>query len=143
MQVDADQLREFAAEFVSQRVAAQDQLLPLLHHISNRYGGVPDEAAAVAAEVLNLSVADVVGVISFYVDFHSDHGAQGVDVCCAEACQSMGADTLYDALASQTGAVLRRVYCLGNCAAAPSVRVGDRVIGRADVGRVAEEIAKP
>ena len=142
MQVDADQLREFAAEFVSQRVAAQDQLLPLLHHISNRYGGVPDETAAVAAGVLNLSVADVVGVISFYVDFHGDHGARVVDVCCAEACQSMGADALYDALASQAGAALRRVYCLGNCAAAPSVRVGDRVIGRADVGRVAEEIAK-
>ena len=143
MQVDADQLREFAAEFVSQHAAAQDQLLPLLHHIKGRFGGVPDEAAAVAADLLNLSVAEVVGVISFYADFHNHHGAQSVDVCCAEACQSMGADALYDALTSRAGAALRKVYCLGNCAAAPSVRVGDRVIGRADVHRVAQEIAKP
>ena len=141
MQVDADQLREFAAEFVSRRTATQEQLLPLLQDLAKRYGGVPHEAVKIAADLLNLSVAEVAGVISFYADFRTGNGPQNVEVCCAEACQALGAGGLYEVLAGQGGVSVRKVYCLGNCAAAPSARVGDKVIGRADVQRVMRELS--
>ena len=122
-------------------------LLPLLHAIQAEIGHVPETAVAAIAAGLNLSRADVHGVISFYHDFKTHPvGRHRVQICRAEACQSMGSRQL-EAHAKKTLAIdyhqttddgqvtLEPVYCLGNCACSPSVRVDDNVYARVDAQR--------
>jgi formate dehydrogenase subunit gamma len=117
-------------------------LLPILHAIQHALGYVPREVVAPVAHALNISRAEVTGVISFYHDYRSTPpGRHIVKVCRAEACQSMGADALV-AHAKQTlgvdfhqtrddGAVtLEPVFCLGNCALAPSITIDGCMHGR-------------
>jgi formate dehydrogenase subunit gamma len=125
-----------------------DALLPLLHQVQARLGHVPPEAVRLLADALNLSRAEVHGVASFYHDFHlaptADHVVQ---LCMAEACQSVGCRELaahaqttlgvdFDEATPDGRVQLKRVYCLGNCAAGPTVRVGDRVHGRVTTARL-------
>lgn len=128
-------------------------LLPVLHALQARLGFIPPDAVPVIARALNLSRAEVHGVISFYHDFHSEPGGRHrVQICRAEACQAVGAReleahacaTLGVALGETTadGAVtLDAVYCLGNCACGPSVRVGDSVYARVDAVKLDELLA--
>lgn len=117
-------------------------LLPILHGIQDRLGYIPTEAVAMIAEALNQSNAEIHGVISFYHQFRTTApGKHTVQICRAEACQSMGSRQL-EAHAKETLGIdfhqttedrtvsLEAVYCLGNCACAPSVRVNDDVVGR-------------
>jgi formate dehydrogenase subunit gamma len=93
----------------------------------------------VLAEELNLSRAEVHGVITFYHDFTAAPAAASVvRVCRAEACQALGAEDLYrDAGAICGGrADLRQVFCLGNCALGPSVELNGRLYGRVDAARL-------
>ena len=131
-----DQLRAFAVNWVAEHSAAAEQLLPLLHQVLQRCGEFPPATPAVIADALNLSPAEVAGVLSFYSDFADASSAPCVDVCGAEACQAVGANELYTSIASEPNVHVRKVYCLGNCAAGPSVRIINAIIGRADVGRV-------
>jgi formate dehydrogenase subunit gamma len=121
-----------------------DALLPILHDIQDVLGYVPDAAVPLIARALNLSRADVHGVITFYHHFRrTPPGRTVVQVCCAEACQARGADDLL-AQAEQLldcklhdtradGAVtLLPVYCLGLCASAPAMQVNERLHGRAN-----------
>ncbi|NVK41018.1 MAG: formate dehydrogenase subunit gamma [Oceanospirillaceae bacterium] len=117
-------------------------LLPILHAIQNRFGYIPSEAVAIIAESLQQTRAEVHGVISFYHHFRtSAPGSHTVQICRAEACQSMGARSLeahakeklgvdYHQTTSDREITLEAVYCLGNCSCAPSVRIGDRIHGR-------------
>ena len=117
-------------------------LLPILHAIQNRFGYIPSEAVAIIAESLQQTRAEVHGVISFYHHFRtSAPGSHTVQICRAEACQSMGARALeahakeklgvdYHQTTSDREITLEAVYCLGNCSCAPSVRIGDRIHGR-------------
>ena len=117
-------------------------LLPVLHAIQDRIGHVPPEAVPVIAKALNLSRAEVHGVISFYHHFRSSPaGRHLIRICRAEACQAMGADALMDharaalkiGLHETTidGAFsLEPVYCLGNCACSPAVMVDSDLHGR-------------
>ena len=129
---------------VGQYTQLPGALLPLLHAIQSDLGYVPDSAVPIIAKGLNLSRAEVHGVISFYHDFKTTPvGRHTVQVCRAEACQSMGSRQL-EAHAKQTlgidygettadGAVtLEPVYCLGNCACSPSVRIDDAIYARVD-----------
>lgn len=105
-------------------------LLPILHDIQDRLGHVPPEAVPEIAETLNLSRAEVHGVISYYHHFRSE-APQGavVQVCRAEACQACGSDALWAHAQRQTqgqGVALEPVYCLGLCATAPSVSINDQ-----------------
>lgn len=117
-------------------------MLLILHAIQDSLGYIPAESVSIIAEGLNQSSAEVYGVISFYHHFRTTpSGKHVVQICRAEACQSMGSRQL-ETHAKQTLAIdygqtttdqeisLEAVYCLGNCACAPSVRVGDEVIGR-------------
>lgn len=117
-------------------------LLPILHGIQDRLGYIPNEAVPMIGEALNQSRAEIHGVISFYHQFRTTApGKHTVQICRAEACQSMGSRQL-EAHAKETLGIdfhqttddrtvsLEAVYCLGNCACAPSVRVGDDVVGR-------------
>ena len=119
-------------------------LLPLLHAIQSELGYVPPASVGDIARALHLSRAEVHGVISFYHDFRSGPGGRHrVQVCAAEACQSMGGRSI-EARASELlgiefgettmdGSVsLDRVYCLGNCACAPSLRIDDAIYARVD-----------
>jgi formate dehydrogenase subunit gamma len=124
--------------------AEPGSLLPILHEVQAALGYIPPEAVPAIASGLNLSRAEVHGVISFYHDFRTAPGGrQRLQICRAEACQAVGAreleqhaiETLDVALGETTadGAVtLEAVFCLGNCACGPSVRIGDRIHARVD-----------
>ena len=128
-------------------------LLPLLQEVQAALGFVPPESVPGIAHALNLSRAEVHGVLSFYHDFRTAPGGRHtLQICRAEACQAVGAraleqratELLGTALGgtSDDGAVtLEPVYCLGNCACGPSVRVDDQVHGRVDAGKLEQLLA--
>ena len=122
-------------------------LLPILHAVQEAVGHVPKESVPVIAEALNLSLAEVHGVVSFYHYFRTEAGGRHVvHVCRAEACQAVGAVAL-EAHAKESlgvqfhgttadGAIrLEPVYCLGNCALGPSIMVDERLYGRMSAAR--------
>lgn len=125
-------------------------LLPLLHEIQTSFGHVPKERVPEIAKGMGLSRAEVHGVISFYHDFHDQpRGEITIHLCRAEACQAMGSRQLEvhvkDRLGIDFGEItadgrfsLEPVYCLGNCACSPSIRIGDDVIARVDADRFDE-----
>jgi formate dehydrogenase subunit gamma len=133
-----------AETIVRAHAALEGPLLPILHALNAEFGCVPDEATALIAEALNLSRAEVHGVISFYHDFHSaPRGRLVVKLCRAEACQAMGGREAAAALleklgldwggTSADGAVsIDPAYCLGLCATAPAALIGDAPAGRLD-----------
>ena len=129
-------------------------LLPVLHAVQGVFGYIPRDALPVIAQHLNLSRAEVHGVISFYHDFREEPAGRHVlKLCRAEACQAMGADRVAaharDALGigwhqtTPDGAVtLEPVFCLGLCACAPAALVDGRVLGRVDEARLDALIAE-
>lgn len=123
-------------------------LLPILHALNEEFGYIDEAAVALIARALNLSRAEVHGVVSFYHDFReAPPGAHVLKLCRAEACQSMGADALaVDARArlgigwGETTAdgrfTLEPVFCLGLCACAPAAMLDGKVIGALDRERL-------
>lgn len=117
-------------------------LLPILHAIQNRVGYIPTEAVSIIADALQQTRAEIHGVISFYHHFRTHSvGSHVVQVCRAEACQAMGGRALEAYVKQRLGVdyhetsrdnefTLEPVYCLGNCACAPSIRVDDNIHGR-------------
>jgi formate dehydrogenase subunit gamma len=117
-------------------------LLQVLHGIADRLGYIPSDAIGRVATALNLSRAEVYGVVTFYHDFRSEPpGRHVLELCRAEACQAMGSEVLAERLerrlgcefkqTSADGAItLEPVYCLGNCAAAPALLVDGQLRGR-------------
>lgn len=144
------------AEVVTDSVAALEgqrgALLPILHAIQETLGCVPREAVPVLAERLNLSRADVHGVVSFYHDFRAEPaGRTTVKICRAEACQAVGSGRLVDHVRDRYGMELGetrsdgaltvdQVFCLGNCALGPTVQVGARLHGRVDTAKLTDLI---
>jgi formate dehydrogenase subunit gamma len=122
--------------------SAPGPLLEVLHAVQNELGHVPPAAVPLIADGLNLSHAEVHGVISFYDHFRATPaGRCVVQICRAEACQAMNGEALADAARRRLGidfgetradgsASLQEVYCLGNCACAPSAVVAGRLQGR-------------
>jgi formate dehydrogenase subunit gamma len=137
---DESQLRRLATAHAGKPGA----LLPVLHAVQERFGYIPKQAVAVVADVLNLSRADVHGVVSFYHDFRSARpGRHVVKLCRAEACQAVGARALERHATATLGVgfgettadgaiTFEPVYCLGNCAAGPSMMVDGEPVGRVD-----------
>ena len=135
------------------RAAEPGALLPILHAIQDEIGYVPDAAVPLVAQALNLSRAEVHGVVTFYHFFRTKPaGKHTVYLCRAEACQSMGARALeeyarrkLDIDFHETTAdgrfSLEPVYCLGNCACSPAVMVDETVYGRVTTQRL-DEILK-
>ena len=112
--------------------AHRDQLgalLPVLHEVQEAFGFIPMEAVPAIAGALNLSRAEVHGVISFYHHFRQEApGRHVVRVCCAEACQAVGAEALAEhakARLAGSDVTLEPVYCLGLCACGPAVQVDE------------------
>lgn len=129
-------------------------LLPMLHAIQDEFGCVPDSAVPVIAQGLNLSRAEVHGVITFYHHFRQHPpGRHVVQVCRAEACQAVGAVALEAHVKQCLGVnfhettadgvvTLEAVYCLGNCAVGPSLRVDDDIVGRVTPARFDEIVSE-
>ncbi len=123
-------------------------LLPILHAVQDALGHVPEGAVAPIAAALNMTRADVHGVVSFYHHYRSaPPGAHLVQLCRAEACQSMGARALEAHARARLGLAagahdsadgrftLEPVYCLGNCALSPAMLVDGQLHGRVTPGR--------
>ncbi|MDR3469446.1 MAG: formate dehydrogenase subunit gamma [Xanthobacteraceae bacterium] len=133
-----------ALEIITEIKALDGATLPILHALQEAFGYVPEEAVALVAAQLNLSRADVYGVISFYHDFRRHPaGRHVVKLCGAEACQSMGGAELASCAERKLGirmgettadgrVTLEPVYCLGLCAVAPSAMVDGKLVGRLD-----------
>lgn len=125
-------------------------LLPLLHAVQAVLGHVPDEAVASIAHGLNLSRADVHGVLTFYHDFRRrSPGAHVVKLCRAEACKARGSDAIEQAAVELFGVemgatrsdalvTLEPVYCLGLCAVGPNALVDGRPVAKVDRKRLAD-----
>ncbi len=117
-------------------------LLPLLHAIQDRLGFIPPQAVTRIAKGLNLSKAEVHGVISYYHHFRSlPPGRHVVQICRAEACQACGSEDLVSWAQERLGCrpgetspdgafTLESVYCLGLCATSPAIQVNDRLYAR-------------
>ncbi|MFN2344753.1 MAG: NAD(P)H-dependent oxidoreductase subunit E [Dermatophilaceae bacterium] len=139
--------RAHAVRALAERHAAQrGPLLPILHDVVAEHGYVADEDIPVIADVLNLSRAEVHGVVSFYHDFRRTPPAEHqIRLCRAEACQSVGAEELYAsvraAYAEDDAVEVAEVFCLGNCALGPSGLVDGRLHGRLTVDGLAVALA--
>jgi formate dehydrogenase subunit gamma len=117
-------------------------LLPVLHEVVATHGFVHDDDLPVIADVLNLSRADVLGVVSFYHDFRrTPPSPHRVDLCRAEACQARGAEDTFAAAREQwagsSEVEVGEVFCLGNCALGPSGMLDGALHGRLTAERVA------
>ncbi len=113
-------------------------ILPCLQRIQHEFGYVTDEAIDAVTDFLNVSRAEVVGVVSYYHDLRRTPPADiVVDVCGAEACQAQGSRSLAaeidTAVKGAPDVEIRTVYCLGNCALGPAAMVNGRLIGRCDI----------
>jgi len=128
-----------AYEIVSSMKDLQGALLPVLHAIQEKIGFIPSETVRVIADELNLSRAEVHGVISFYHHFReSAPGKNVIQVCLAESCQAMGAESLLGHIQMTAGCgvhhttsngqvTLEPVYCLGLCAQSPAIMINDQL----------------
>jgi formate dehydrogenase subunit gamma len=129
-------------------------LLPMLHALQDEFGYISDLAFPLLADALNISRAEVVGVVRFYHDFKEQPGGRHVlKVCRAESCQSMGCDALIGHIERSLGIELggttndgaltiEPVYCLGNCALSPAAMLDDRLYGRLDNAKADRLIAR-
>lgn len=120
-------------------------LLPILHDVQHEFGYVAPELVPVIADALNLSRAEVHGVISFYHDFRATPATKPViKLCRAEACQARGVEALVPHFENDDRIEVETVYCLGLCASGPAAMVGERVFARLDkrsAARLIEEVA--
>ncbi len=153
----SDRANRSSTDAVAQAIAENRHLpgalLPSLHAIQDRLGFIPADAANRVADDLNLSHADVQGVISFYHDFRAaPPGRHVIKLCRAEACQAMGAHALEARLKARLGIdfgqttsdgaiTLEPVYCLGNCALSPALLVDSQLKGRVTSERLASLLA--
>ncbi|QZH75399.1 MAG: NAD(P)H-dependent oxidoreductase subunit E [Erythrobacter sp.] len=128
-------------EIVALHHHREGPLLPILNDVQAAFGCVDAEAEALIAKGLNLSRADVHGVVSFYHDYKPQADARPVvQVCRAEACKARGVEAIVAAAEAAAGARVKieTVYCLGLCSAGPAARTGDDLHIRLDAQSIAE-----
>jgi formate dehydrogenase subunit gamma len=135
-------------DVISTQLSLKGPLLPILHALQDAFGHVPQSAVSILANTLNISAAEVHGVVSFYHDFKdAPAGRHTVKICRAEACQAVGANELAQATLEKLGVAwhgttangavtIEPVYCLGLCACGPAAMIDDKVIGRVDAARM-------
>ncbi|TCV70904.1 formate dehydrogenase gamma subunit [Neorhizobium sp. R1-B] len=154
MRISAGEFTERSLQIIRDLKHLEGPMLPILHAIQAEFGYVPDEVKPIIANELNLSRAEVHGVVTFYHEFR-DHpaGRHVLKLCRAEACQSMGSDRIADRVrelfgvdfhqTTPDGAVtLEAVYCLGLCACAPAAMLDGEVYGRVDEHCLSEIVAE-
>lgn len=140
--------RDRAAAIIADAAGLEGAALPVLHAVQECFGCVPEEAVPMVAEALNLSRAEVHGIVTFYHDFRrTPPGRHVLRLCRAEACQAVGGDRLAERArqrlgtdwhgTSADGAVtLEPVFCLGLCACGPAAMLDGSPVGRLDEARL-------
>ena len=146
---------ERARALIAEHVGLEGPLIPILHALNDHFGHISDEAMVIVADVLNLTRAEVQGVVGFYHDFRREPaGRHVIQVCRAEACQSMGSEDLAERLERALGikfgdttpdrrVTLLPVYCLGNCALSPSAMIDGKLHGRMTDKKVLDLVRAP
>lgn len=138
-----------AREILAPLAGLDGATLPMLHALQDAFGYVDAAAVPLIADLLNLSRAEVHGVVTFYHDFRSaPAGRRVVKICRAEACQANGVEALLADLHARRGLApdgalsaaltFETVYCLGNCALGPNALVDGELVARLDAARLAE-----
>lgn len=140
-----------ASQIIARFGARPEMLVQILHAFIDRFAWISSAAIQQLARELNLSRADVHGVVSYYQDFRTEPPGQHIiKVCQAEACQAMGSRELsahaenalgVDMRSSSEDVTLEPVYCLGNCACSPAVMFNGKTYGRVNPGRFDELVA--
>ena len=143
--------RNIASQIIAGHGARAEMLVQILLGFMDRFGWITSDAVRQVADELNLSRAEVHGVVSYYHDLRTaPPGRHVIKVCAAEACQAMGARELAAHAAATLGVAmgassddvtLEPVYCLGNCACSPAVLVDGRIYGRVSPERLDSIIA--
>lgn len=133
-----------ARSIINELKSAAGACLPILHALQDEFGFIHADAVPLVADALNLSRAEVFGVVTYYHEFRRElPGRQVLKLCRAEACQSVGCEDLVAHLDAAHGVrmgettadhrlTVETVYCLGNCALGPSIMLDGELIGRAD-----------
>jgi formate dehydrogenase subunit gamma len=133
-----------ARAIIAEKQAMPGALLPILRALQDEFGYIDREAEPLIAEILNLSRAEVHGVVTFYHDFRQrPAGRHELKLCRAESCQARGSDALAARAEARLGVTfsnttadgrvtLEPVYCLGLCSVSPAAMLDDRVVGRLD-----------
>ena len=147
-QADREFDSQTASDIIARYDARPEMLVQILHAFIDRFGWITEAAVRQLADELNLSRADVHGVVSYYHDFRtSPPGKHIVKICQAEACQAMGSRSLTEHAENTLGVdisqsneefTLEPVYCLGNCACSPAVMVDGKTYGRVSHDRFDE-----
>ena len=139
-------------EIIAAQAGREGAAIPILHALQEAFGCVPAAAVPMIADTLNLTRAEVHGIVSFYHDFRSHPpGRHLLKLCRAEACQALGADALAAHIrnrlnvdwhgTTKDGAVtLEPVFCLGLCAIGPSALLDEKPLARLDPARVEAEL---
>ncbi|MEE8426313.1 MAG: NAD(P)H-dependent oxidoreductase subunit E [Woeseiaceae bacterium] len=143
--------KQVASDIIADFGARPEMLVQVLVAFVERFGWITKDAVRQLAAELNLSRADVHGVVSYYHDFRtSPPGKHVVKICEAEACQSMGSRELSEHAQESLGlsmhesnddVTLEPVYCLGNCACSPAIMVDGKTFGRVSTNRFDEIVA--
>jgi formate dehydrogenase subunit gamma len=133
---------ERGREIIAAHSGERGAMLPILHDLQAAFGFIPESAIPLVADALNLSRAEVHGVVSFYHDFrHHPPGRHVLKICRAEACQSMGGDAIGARARAKLGVdwgettrdgrvTLDAIFCLGLCATAPAAMMDGHLAGR-------------
>ncbi len=154
MQPASTQIASRTAAIIQELKGLEGPLLPILHGIQEEFGHVPQASVPVIADELNLSRAEVHGVVTFYHDFRArPAGRHVLKLCQAEACQSMGSDAVAAKIKQLLGidfhqttldgaVTLEPIFCLGLCACAPAAMLDGELHARLDAASVAELVAE-
>jgi formate dehydrogenase subunit gamma len=131
------------ADIVAEHAGREGPLLPILHDVQAAFGHVSEDAIREIADLLNLTRAEVYGVVSFYHDFKASADPRPViKLCRAEACKARGVEALVPIAEAQSRVRIENVYCLGLCSVGPAALVGDRVYARLDAARLSTLVAE-
>ncbi|MCF2870362.1 formate dehydrogenase subunit gamma [Octadecabacter sp. G9-8] len=148
------QTTETMTAILAQNSGLEGPLLPILHSVQAEFGFIPGDVVQIIADHLNITRAEVHGVITFYHDFRdAPAGKHVVKICRAEACQSVGANALSERAFEKLGVewhgttangnvTLEPVYCLGLCACGPAAMVDGKVVGRVDHAKLDKILAE-
>jgi formate dehydrogenase subunit gamma len=141
-----------AQEIIAEHLGLEGPLLPILHAFNEEFGCIDDAAVPPIAEALNLSRAEVHGVLTFYHDFHrAPAGRHVLKICRAEACQSRGSESVARRCLHELGVdwhettadgelTVEPVYCLGLCASGPAALLDGEPLGLLDADKLVEAV---
>jgi len=145
---------EIMQVILARHAKQEGRLLPVLHSVQAEYGFIPSDVVQIIADDLNITRAEVHGVITFYHDFRdAPAGKHVVKICRAEACQAVGANALSARALEKLGldwhgttangaVTIEPVYCLGLCACGPAAMIDDKVVGRVDAAKLDKLLAE-